>query len=215
VLFVERLVNMPPFSDVVIKPGGKRSFEQNLDRGVNTLDDAKEVVRQSMGSIFHPAGTCAMMPREKGGVVDSRLRVYGVGGVRVVDASVFPLQPASHIVVSVYSVAEKAADMIKEDRRLAAAATASAAARSPECLPTRYTNQGRAHGFSLALSLSLSLSLFTFSNHITRKILQEYIIVSDARSGIETDDGSNECLRSSHSSTPSPNSTPRHRTVNR
>lgn len=57
-----------------------------------------------------------MRPKEAGGVVDPRLRVYGVGNLRVVDASVFPLEPAGNIQSTVYAVAERAADIIKEDR---------------------------------------------------------------------------------------------------
>ncbi|KAK4032102.1 hypothetical protein C8A01DRAFT_51032 [Parachaetomium inaequale] len=64
-------------------------------------------------SEFHPAGTCAMMPRELGGVVDEELRVYGVRGLRVVDASVFPTLPGGNTCQSVYAVAEKAADLIQ------------------------------------------------------------------------------------------------------
>jgi len=49
-----------------------------------------------------------MMRREEGGVVDGKdLRVYGVRGVRVVDASLMPLIPASHLSATVYAVAEK------------------------------------------------------------------------------------------------------------
>ncbi|KAH6640177.1 hypothetical protein F5144DRAFT_484594 [Chaetomium tenue] len=58
-------------------------------------------------SEFHPAGTCAMMPRALGGVVDEELRVYGVEGLRVVDASVFPTLPGGNTCQSVYAVAEK------------------------------------------------------------------------------------------------------------
>lgn len=62
---------------------------------------------------LHPLGTCAMMPRLLGGVVDSDLRVYGTKNVRVVDASVMPLQVSGHLSASVYAIAEKAADLIK------------------------------------------------------------------------------------------------------
>ncbi|KXX82729.1 Oxygen-dependent choline dehydrogenase [Madurella mycetomatis] len=64
-------------------------------------------------SEFHPAGTCAMMPRELGGVVDEELRVYGVEGLRVVDASIMPTLPGANTCQTVYAVAEKAADLIR------------------------------------------------------------------------------------------------------
>ncbi|KAK4120065.1 GMC oxidoreductase [Parathielavia appendiculata] len=64
-------------------------------------------------SLAHPCGTCAMMPEEKGGCVDGELRVYGVKGLRVVDASVMPVIPAAPLQATVYAVAEKAADLIK------------------------------------------------------------------------------------------------------
>jgi choline dehydrogenase len=53
-----------------------------------------------------------MGPREAGGVLDSRLRVHGVAGLRVVDASVFPRIPGYFIASAIYMAAEKAADMI-------------------------------------------------------------------------------------------------------
>jgi choline dehydrogenase-like flavoprotein len=64
-------------------------------------------------SLAHPVGTCAMMPEGKGGCVDAELRVYGVRGLRVVDASVMPLIVGTALQATVYAVAEKAADIIK------------------------------------------------------------------------------------------------------
>lgn len=72
---------------------------------------SNEAILESMKTIittvWHPAGTCAMMPREIGGVVDSELRVYGVENLRVVDASIMPILPAAHMQGSVYAIAEK------------------------------------------------------------------------------------------------------------
>ncbi|KAJ3037172.1 hypothetical protein HDV00_001983 [Rhizophlyctis rosea] len=65
-------------------------------------------------SFYHPSGTAQIAKREWGGVVDSRtMKVWGVDGIRVVDASVIPFVPATHICTTVYAVAEKAADIIK------------------------------------------------------------------------------------------------------
>ncbi|KAL8982178.1 MAG: hypothetical protein Q9177_005350, partial [Variospora cf. flavescens] len=68
----------------------------------------------------HPVGTCAMMPKEHGGVLDPQLRVYGIKGLSVVDASMMPIIPATHTSAPVYAVAEKAADLIKQGRRRSA-----------------------------------------------------------------------------------------------
>jgi choline dehydrogenase len=60
---------------------------------------------------FHPSGTCAMLPLNLGGVVDSHLRVYGTQNLRIVDASVLPMIPAAHLQAVVYGVAEKVSDL--------------------------------------------------------------------------------------------------------
>jgi choline dehydrogenase-like flavoprotein len=61
----------------------------------------------------HSSGGCALMPEDLGGCVDAQLKVYGVGNLRVVDASIVPLIPAAHLQATMYAVAEKAADIIK------------------------------------------------------------------------------------------------------
>ncbi|HEX4607137.1 MAG TPA: GMC family oxidoreductase [Urbifossiella sp.] len=66
----------------------------------------------------HACGTCRIGPEESGGVVDARLRVHGVAGLRVADASVFPRIPGVFIVTNVYMLAEKAADILTEDHPL-------------------------------------------------------------------------------------------------
>lgn len=65
-------------------------------------------------SNFHPVGSCAMLPRDKGGVVDEKLKVHGVKGLRVCDASIFPMAPRGNPISSVYAVAERGADIIKD-----------------------------------------------------------------------------------------------------
>jgi choline dehydrogenase-like flavoprotein len=63
----------------------------------------------------HASGSCAIGPREAGGVLDSRLRVHGAQGLRVVDASIFPRIPGFFIAAAIYLAAEKAADLVLED----------------------------------------------------------------------------------------------------
>lgn len=60
-----------------------------------------------------------MLPRSMGGVVNNRLKVYGTANVRVVDASVQPLQPCGHPMANLYAIAESVSDMIKEDAGVA------------------------------------------------------------------------------------------------
>ncbi|KAA8569616.1 hypothetical protein MFRU_004g03490 [Monilinia fructicola] len=64
-------------------------------------------------SFAHPSGTCALGTEEYGGCVGADLRVWGTGALSVVDASIMPLIPATHLQLTVYAVAEKAADIIK------------------------------------------------------------------------------------------------------
>jgi choline dehydrogenase len=62
---------------------------------------------------YHIMGTCSMLPRDSGGVVDTNLIVYGTKNVRVVDASIMPLQVSAHLMAPAYGVAEKAADIVR------------------------------------------------------------------------------------------------------
>lgn len=65
----------------------------------------------------HPLGSCAMMSKDLGGVVDSELRVYGTANVRVVDASVLPMQTSGHLSSTIYALAERAATIIEKNNR--------------------------------------------------------------------------------------------------
>ncbi|EMC97776.1 hypothetical protein BAUCODRAFT_66666 [Baudoinia panamericana UAMH 10762] len=77
-----------------------------------------QYARQRTETVYHPVCSAKMGPAtDPMSVVDERLKVHGVRGLRVVDASIFPKPVACHPCAVVVSVAEKAADMIKEDRR--------------------------------------------------------------------------------------------------
>ncbi|KAJ5605489.1 CAZyme family AA3 [Penicillium lagena] len=108
VRWLETLAWTEPMASL-LKADGRRL--QNSSQDI-TLDTARELARDRILAHYHVCGTAAMMPREKGGVVDSRLKVYGTKNLRVVDASIFPLIPRGNIQTTVYAVAEKAADII-------------------------------------------------------------------------------------------------------
>jgi choline dehydrogenase len=71
-------------------------------------DDVREVVRAATETLYHPVGTCAI-----GTVVDPELRVRGVAGLRVADASVMPTVPRGNTNAPVVALAERAADLIR------------------------------------------------------------------------------------------------------
>ncbi|KAL3491180.1 GMC oxidoreductase-domain-containing protein [Aspergillus germanicus] len=77
------------------------------------IEQGKEAVRDVVLGEYHICGSVAL-----GDALDSRLRVKGVQGLRVADASVFPNNVSGNIVSTVYAVAEKAADLIKEEHGL-------------------------------------------------------------------------------------------------
>ncbi|KAF7302287.1 Choline dehydrogenase [Mycena indigotica] len=67
----------------------------------------------SSSTEYHPIGTNSMLPLERGGVVDTRLVVYGTTNLRVVDVSIAPLHVSAHTMATTYGIAERAADIIK------------------------------------------------------------------------------------------------------
>ncbi|KAG0286121.1 hypothetical protein BGZ97_007546 [Linnemannia gamsii] len=99
----------PACAGVEVNPGVKN---------VPNDDDAKmqEYVKMHSSVYYHPTSTCRMGPSSDPlAVVDARLNVYGIERLRVVDASIMPKLPAAHTCAPTIMIAEKAADMIKED----------------------------------------------------------------------------------------------------
>ncbi|KAH8079096.1 aryl-alcohol-oxidase from pleurotus Eryingii [Cristinia sonorae] len=87
------------------------------DLATAKTDAAKaDFARLRSVNINHPVGTAKMSA--KGGVVDAKLKVKGVDGLRVVDASIFPVIPECHPQALVYIIAERAADLIKSQHRI-------------------------------------------------------------------------------------------------
>ncbi|PSS35594.1 hypothetical protein PHLCEN_2v1471, partial [Hermanssonia centrifuga] len=88
----------------------------NDSQGGSTADWEKWIL-DTFTAVAHPISTAAMMRRSLGGVVDAQLKVYDTANIRVVDASVLPLQLSAHLSSSLYGVAEKAADLIKSSSK--------------------------------------------------------------------------------------------------
>jgi choline dehydrogenase len=78
---------------------------------VRTSAGLRDYIRRTVGSYYHPAGTC-QMGADAGAVVDPELRVRGVTGLRVADASVMPVIPNAHPNATVLAIAERAAELI-------------------------------------------------------------------------------------------------------
>jgi choline dehydrogenase len=108
--YLRKILNHPALSkyhDGEVSPGPEVSDDDD--------DAIFEYVKANTIPNWHASGTNQMLPRGDGGVVDHKLRVYGVDGLRVVDCSILPTLPDVNIVGPVYMVAEKGAQMIRED----------------------------------------------------------------------------------------------------
>ena len=81
--------------------------------GVESEAQIRDALRQRTDTVYHPVGTCAMGPDAATAVVDARLRVHGLEGLRVVDASIMPTLIGGNTNAPSIMIAEKAADMIR------------------------------------------------------------------------------------------------------
>lgn len=108
---LRRLASQAPLADIIaeeLEPGS----------GCQTDEDMAADIRARASSVFHLSGTCAMGPDASSAVVDARLRVHGIGGLRVVDASIFPTLISGNTNAAAMMIGEKGADLILEDARM-------------------------------------------------------------------------------------------------
>ena len=108
--FARRLVNAPPLAGYVageFQPGER----------VQSDEEWLAFCREAGDTVFHPTSTCRM-GADAASVVDERLRVRGVGALRVIDASVMPSVVSGNTNAAVIALAEKGADLVREDAAL-------------------------------------------------------------------------------------------------
>lgn len=91
--------------------GDWRDHEMSPGPGCTSREDWLAFARQNGQTIYHAAGTCRM-GRDAGAVVDPQLRLRGVDGLRVIDASVMPTQVSGNSQAAVFMLAERGADFI-------------------------------------------------------------------------------------------------------
>ncbi|KAA1473386.1 alcohol oxidase-like protein [Dentipellis sp. KUC8613] len=107
----------PPGSQAAVIEDGMPT-PLNAPRLVYTAEDDKAIelfVRKNIGSSWHSNGTCAMKAREDGGVVDSKLNVHGVQGLKVADVSICPSNIGANTYSTAVTIGEKAALIIAEE----------------------------------------------------------------------------------------------------
>lgn len=106
--FLRRLAAMPALRDLI---------SEELQPGPQVHSDAQltEDIRQRASTVFHPVGTCRMGRSAEEAVVNHRLQAHGLRGLRVIDASAFPLLTSGNTNAPVIMLAEKGAAMLLED----------------------------------------------------------------------------------------------------
>jgi len=108
---MREIASSEPLADFIVS-------EHEPGEALRTDDEILDWVRRRAASIFHPVGTCSMGPADDAGaVVDHRMRVHGLQGLRIVDGSVMPRIVSGNTNAPIIMLAERAADFIREDLR--------------------------------------------------------------------------------------------------
>jgi len=105
---IRKLIQAPSLKNIIV---------EEVKPATEVSDSASmlKFFREQAGSIYHLCGSCAMGPDPDISVVSSRLKVHGINGLRVIDASVFPNITSGNTNAAVMMVAEKGAEMILAD----------------------------------------------------------------------------------------------------
>ncbi len=108
--FMRKMASSPALQSVI-----EREFTPG--DSVQTEEDIIDYIRQTADTVYHPTSTCIMGPDECSSVVNNQCKVYGIENLRVVDASVFPTVTSGNTNAPVIMVAEKVADMMKNEKK--------------------------------------------------------------------------------------------------
>lgn len=110
VKFVRKIAAMPAMAEII---------EQEVLPGASIQSDADLIqdFRKRSGTVYHPVSTCRMGPDATRAVVDPRLRVHGIEGLRVIDASIFPDNITGNTNAASILTGWKGADLVLEDQK--------------------------------------------------------------------------------------------------
>jgi choline dehydrogenase len=110
VKFVRKIATQPALADVIeeeVVPGPSIASDEDLIQDFG----------KRSGTVYHPVSTCRMGPDSSRAVVDPRLRVHGISGLRVIDASIFPDNISGNTNAASIMTGWKGAEMVLEDSR--------------------------------------------------------------------------------------------------
>lgn len=107
-MLLRKLADSPPLAQVIER-------ESSPGTMVQTTEEMIAYIREVADTVFHPVSTCKMGPDATSDVVDPQLKVHGMSGLRVVDASIFPTVTSGNTNAPTIMVGEKGADLILSD----------------------------------------------------------------------------------------------------